>query len=103
MLTGSGAVSLDTERNIQSNHTHPYDQFTVLLGGSTMVVKEIDDQLIEYPIAENIVHVTPKGITHILVPLDDAILYEWRQGPFEAEPCPGVFEEYTKTGNGLSD
>ena len=49
MLTGSGAVSLDTERNIQSNHTHPYDQFTVLLGGSAMVVKEIDGQLIEYP------------------------------------------------------
>lgn len=39
-----------------------------------MVVKEIDGQLIEYPMAENIVHVTPKGITHILVPLDDAIL-----------------------------
>ena len=42
---------------------------------------------------ENEIHLTPKGIAHILIPLEDAILYEWWLGPFEAESCPGLFDE----------
>jgi hypothetical protein len=67
------------------------------------VVKQIDGELVEFPLHENEVHKTPKGVAHILVPLEDAILYEWWQGPFEAEDCPGVFDKYTKDRVGPQD
>jgi oxalate decarboxylase/phosphoglucose isomerase-like protein (cupin superfamily) len=103
-INGKWCSFLETKKGAyRGNHVHPNDQYTVLLGGSAMVVKEIDGKIIEYPLTENEVHLTPKGIAHILVPLEDAILYEWWQGPFVAEPCPGVFDEYTKNRYGPSD
>lgn len=65
-----------------------------------MVVKKIDGQLIECPMAENIVHVTPKGITHILVPLDDAILYEWGRALSIRSHAPAYSKSTLKQGTG---
>ncbi len=77
-VNGKWCSFLETRRGAyRGNHTHPYDQHTVLLGGSAMVVKKIDGQLVEYPMVEDEVHVTPKEIPHILVSLEEAILYEW--------------------------
>jgi hypothetical protein len=87
----------------RGDHTHPYDQYTVLLGGEAMVVKKIDGEIVELPLDENRVYQTPKGVEHILVAIKDAILYEWWQGPYEADPCPGVFDEYKKDRVGPRD
>ena len=77
-INGKWCSFLETKKGAyRGNHIHPYDQYTVLLGGSAMVVKEIDGKIIEYPLTENEVHLTPQGLAHILVPLEDAILYEW--------------------------
>jgi hypothetical protein len=78
----------------RGDHTHPYNQYTVLLGGSARVVKLVDGELIEHPLQENMVHTTPRGVAHILVADEDAVLYEWWDGPYEAEQCPGVFGIY---------
>jgi len=59
-------------------------------------VKKIDYEIVEYPLYENEVHLTPKGVPHVLIALENSILYEWWQGPYEAEDCPGVFDEYIK-------
>ena len=87
----------------RGDHSHPVDQFTVLLGGEAMVVKEIEGELVEIPLKPNKVHVTPAGITHILIPITDSVLYEWWDGPFIAEPCPGVFDEYKEGRVGPQD
>jgi len=100
-INGKWCSFLETRKGAyRGDHTHPYDQYTVLLGGSAMVVKEIDGKIVEYSMVENEVMVTPKGVPHILVPLEDSVLYEWWQGPFETEACPGVFDEYTKNRDG---
>lgn len=103
-VDGKWCSFLQTKKGAyRGNHIHKHDQFTVLLAGSAMVVKQIDGELVEYPLHYNVVHKTPKGVPHILVPLEDAILYEWWDGPFESSPCPGLFDEYTKTRSGPSD
>ena len=103
-VAGKWCTFLETLKGAyRGNHIHPVDQYTVLLGGSAMVVKQIDGELVEFPLHENEVHKTPKDVAHILIPLENAILYEWWQGQFEAEDCPGVFDKYTKDCVGPKD
>ena len=68
-----------------------------------MVIKQIDGKLLEFPLHENEVHITPKDVPHILIAFENSILYEWWQGPFEAEDCPGVFDQYSKDRVGPRD
>jgi hypothetical protein len=103
-VNGKWCSFLETKNGAyRGDHIHTYDQYTVLLSGSAMVVKQLDGELLEFLLHENEVHKTPKCVAHILVALDDAILYEWWQGPFEVEPCPGVFDEYKKGRVGPQD
>jgi len=96
-VDGKWCTYLETLKGAyRGNHIHSVDQFTVLLGGSAMVVKKIGSEIVEYPLHENVVHITPKGVPHVLIALENSILYEWWQEPYEAEDCPGVFDEYTK-------
>jgi hypothetical protein len=87
----------------RGDHIHPYDQYTVLLGGSAMIVKEIDGEITEQILEKNVLYKTPKGVPHINVSLGDAILYEWWDGPYEDKPCPGLFDEYKKDRVGPKD
>ena len=87
----------------RGDHIHPYDQYTVLLGGNAMTVKEIDGEIVEYHLKENVVSKTPKGVPHINIALGDSVLYEWWDGPYEDEPCPGLFDEYKKGRVGPRD
>jgi hypothetical protein len=68
-----------------------------------MVVKEIDGKQVEFPLKYNQVHVTPAGMAHIFIPLTDSVLYEWWDGQFVAEPCPGVFDQYKEGRVGPQD
>ena len=103
-VNGKWCTYLETLKGAyRGNHIHPVDQYTVLLGGSAMVVKQIERELIEFPLQENEVHVTPKGVPHILIALENSIFYEWWQGSYEAEDCPGVFDEYAKDRVGPRD
>ncbi|MBD3171615.1 hypothetical protein GF326_04015 [Candidatus Bathyarchaeota archaeon] len=96
-VNGKWCSFLETKKGAyRGDHIHPYDQYTVLLGGSAIVIKEIDGELEEHLLEENIVHKTHKGLAHILVALEDTVLYEWWDGPYEGEPCLGVFDEYKK-------
>ena len=87
----------------RGDHIHPVDQYSVLLAGEAMVVKEIEGEQVEFPLKNNKVHVTPAGMAHILIPLTDSILYEWWDGPFIAEPCPEVFDQYKEGRVGPTD
>ncbi|MFW6108963.1 MAG: hypothetical protein ACOC6N_00790 [archaeon] len=103
-VNGKWCSFLETKKGAyRGDHIHPYDQYTVLLGGSAIVVTEIDDKLKEHILKENTVHKTPRGVPHILIPLEDTVLYEWWDGPYEGEPCPGVFDEYKKNRVGPRD
>jgi hypothetical protein len=103
-VNGKWCSFLQTKKGAyRGDHIHTNDQYTVLLGGSAKVVKEIDGDLVEYPLHMNVVHKTPKGVPHILIALEDTILYEWWDGPFESEPCPGLFDEYKKGRAGPRD
>ncbi|MFC1803965.1 hypothetical protein ACFL0D_08390 [Thermoproteota archaeon] len=103
-VNGKWCGFLETKNGAyRGDHIHPYDQYTVLLGGSAVVVKQLDGELIEFPLIENEVHKTPKGVAHILVALENAILYEWWQGPLKVEPCPGIFDDYKKGRVGPQD
>ena len=103
-VDGKWCSFLETKKGAyRGDHTHPYDQYTVLLGGSARVVKLVDGELVEHLLRENVVHVTPKGVAHILVPDEDVVLYEWWDGPYEADPCPGVFDMYKKNRVGPRD
>ncbi len=103
-VAGKWCSFLETKKGAyRGDHTHPYDQYTVLLGGSAMVVKQVDGKLVECPLEENKVHVTPKDVPHILIPLEDSVLYEWWDGPYVGDPCPGVFDTYKKDRVGPRD
>lgn len=80
----------------RGNHIHPHDQYSVLLAGEVMIVKEMDGELVEVMLEKDKVHLTKAGVPHITIALEDAVGYEWWNGPFEAEPCPGLFDEYSK-------
>jgi hypothetical protein len=69
----------------------------LLLARATKVVKQLDGNLVEFPLYENVVHQTPNGVAYILVAFEDSFLYEWWQDPFIADPCPGVFDTYKKS------
>jgi hypothetical protein len=101
---GKWCSFLETKKGAyRGDHVHPNDQYTVLLAGSAMVVKQLDGKVIEFPLHKNEVQITPRNVAHILVALEDSILYEWWQGPFESEPCPGVFDFYKKGRVGPRD
>ena len=81
----------------RGDHTHPVDQYSVLLAGKAMIVEEVNGKLVEYPLMKDKIHTTRAGVPHITIPLEDIVEYEWWNGPFVPEPCPGIFDEYTKT------
>ena len=94
-VNGKWCSFLETKKGAyRGDHIHPYDQYTVLLAGFAMVVKEIDGQLVESLLHENVIHRTLEGVPHILIAVDDAILYEWWDGPYVDEPCPCLFDKY---------
>jgi len=103
-VNGKWCSFLQTKKGAyRGDHAHPYDQYTVLLDGSALVVKEIDGELVETQLHANVVHRTIKGVPHILIALEDTVLYEWWDGPFEDESCPGLFEKYKKGRVGPQD
>lgn len=103
-VEGRWCSILETKRGAyRGNHIHNVDQYTVLLSGKAIVVNQIDGELVEYSLHKDKIHITRAGIPHILIPIEDLIAYEWWDGPFEAEPCPGVFNEYTKNRFGPRD
>jgi oxalate decarboxylase/phosphoglucose isomerase-like protein (cupin superfamily) len=94
-VNGKWCSILQTKKGAyRGDHIHPYDQYTVLLDGLAMVVKQIDGDLVEFPLTVNQVHKTPKDLPHILIALEDTVLYEWWDGPYETEPCLGTFDDY---------
>jgi hypothetical protein len=103
-VNGKWCSFLETKKGAyRGDHIHPVDQFTVLLGGSALVVKDIDGELVESSLHHNVVHRTLKGVAHIFIAQEDTVLYEWWDGPYEDESCPGLFDKYKKGRVGPRD
>ena len=68
-----------------------------------MAVKMINGEIIEHHLQKNVIHKTQKGVPHINIAIETSILYEWWDGPYEGELCPGLFNDYKKGRVGPRD
>ncbi|MBN2335996.1 hypothetical protein JXL21_10600 [Candidatus Bathyarchaeota archaeon] len=86
---------METRRGAyRGDHIHSVDQYTVLLDGALMIVKQVDGVLVEQRLVRDRLYVTEAGVPHVTVALEDSVSYEWWEGPSSMERCPGVFDEY---------
>jgi len=79
----------------RGDHTHPCDQYTVLLSGRAKYLK-FDGGQHEVPLVKGEAVMIEAGVPHVLVVKEDALTFEWWDGDFEADGCRGIFEEITR-------
>ena len=79
----------------RGNHTHPYNQYTVLLAGKAAYVK-FEGGRIEVPLVKGRTVMVKAGVPHVLDVAEDCLTFEWWDGEFVAEDCEGYFEDITK-------
>ena len=78
----------------RGDHVHKVNQFTVLLDGALMIVKQVDGGLVEQRLDRDRIYMTKADVPHVTVALENSVSYEWWDGPSSMERCPGVFDEY---------
>jgi len=78
----------------RGNHTHPYDQYTILLSGRGKYLR-FEGGIEEVPLARGRIVVVEAGVPHILVPEEDCLTFEWWDGDFTAEDVQGIFDQLT--------
>lgn len=86
----------------RGNHTHPYNQYTLLLSGQGKYLK-IENGLQEVPMVEGKIVMVKAGIAHILLPEKDSLTFEWWDGDFIATNCKGLFDEFIRGKVGPQD
>ena len=79
----------------RGNHTHPYDQYSVLVAGSAKYVWKEGGKTHEKPLEKGKVFPMKAGVPHVMVPETDIVTFEWWDGPFVAENLKSVFDAYT--------
>jgi quercetin dioxygenase-like cupin family protein len=90
---GRNHTVLETKSNAyRGNHTHPYNQYTLLLRGKARYLLHGGERR-EYWLKNGEVFVTEAGIPHILLPEEDTLTFEWWDGPFEDTKVQGLFED----------
>jgi len=80
----------------RGNHVHPFDQYTLLIAGRGKYLF-LDSTLREVWLRQGEVFRVKAGVPHILVPEEDCVTFEWRDGDFIAKDCVAVFDEYTRS------
>lgn len=79
----------------RGNHTHPHNQYTLLLSGRATYLK-FEGGRREVPLTMGEVVEVKAGVPHILIVDEDALTFEWWDGDFIAEECTGLFEDLTR-------
>lgn len=79
----------------RGNHTHPFDQYTLLLKGKAKyLLHEGKRREVELKVGH--VFVCKAGVPHILVPEEEAFTFEWWDGDFIADDVFNLFEDITR-------
>lgn len=90
---GKNYTILVTKANAyRGNHTHPYNQYTLLLRGKARYLLH-DEERKEFWLKKGEIFLTRAGIPHILLPQEDTITFEWWDGLFEESDVKGLFED----------
>lgn len=79
---------LETKKGAyRGNHTHPYNQYTMLLSGDATYVLYVDGEYVEKPMKQHEVVKVEAGVPHIMIVNEDITTFEWWDGEFIAELC----------------
>jgi quercetin dioxygenase-like cupin family protein len=86
---------LETKKGAyRGNHTHPVNQYTLLISGKGKYVR-YDDSITEIPLVRGEIVRVEAGVPHIMVPEEDCFTFEWWDGDFVDHECQPIFGEYT--------
>jgi hypothetical protein len=86
---------LETKKGAyRGNHTHPVNQYTLLISGSGKYIKN-DGKMTEISMRRGEIIQMNAHIPHIMVPEEDCLTFEWWDGDFIAKDCVELFDEYT--------
>lgn len=86
----------------RGDHTHPYNQYTLLLSGRGKYIK-IENGLKEEPLVQGKVVMVKAGVPHVMFVEEDLLTFEWWDGDFIAENCKGLFDESIRGKIGPQD
>ena len=86
----------------RGNHTHPVDQYTLLLNGRAKYLL-FDGERREFELVLGEVFVVKADVPHILVPEEDAFTFEWWDGDFVDKDVSGIFDDITRNRAGPKD
>lgn len=86
----------------RGNHTHPVDQYTILLNGRAKYLL-FEGKRREFELVPGEVFVVKAGVPHILVPEEDAFTFEWWDGDFVDDDVSGIFDDITRDRVGPKD
>ena len=86
---------LETKKgSYRGNHTHPVNQYTLLISGRGRYVKK-EGSLVEVPMCCGEVVRVEASVPHVMVPEEDCVTFEWWDGDFIAQDCQTIFDAYT--------
>jgi hypothetical protein len=80
----------------RGNHTHPNNQYTLLLSGETTYVFYLNEKILTKKLEKGKIFKMGAHTPHIMVPECDIVTFEWWDGEFIAKDVESVFNEYTK-------
>jgi mannose-6-phosphate isomerase-like protein (cupin superfamily) len=78
------------------NYAEQYD--LVLYGKIKFIKKENNIDKIQILVKNDFIEIK-RGIPHVFIALEDSLLIEWRNGPFERK----IYEPYRKLCEGIND
>ena len=79
----------------RGNHTHPNDQYTLLLDGKGKYIFKVEGEEVPHHLKLGEVLKIPSGVPHILLTDEDCLTVEWWDGLYESDEIP-VFPHYAK-------
>ena len=87
---------LETKKgSYRGNHTHPVNQYTLLLSGRGRYIKK-EGSFVEMFMHRGEIVTVEASVPHIMVPEEDCVTFEWWDGDFIAQDCQAIFDVYTK-------
>ncbi|MBN1682637.1 hypothetical protein JW865_03695 [Candidatus Bathyarchaeota archaeon] len=87
---------LETKKgSYRGNHTHPNNQYTLLLSGDAKYIVYLNEEIIEKTLKKGEIFKVEAEIPHIMVPETDIITFEWWDGDFIAKNVNSIFDKYT--------
>jgi hypothetical protein len=96
-INGRWCSIMETKKgHYRGNHTHPNDQYTLLLTGKIKIVKLIEGEFKETLLKQDKAYKSEAGIPHITIALEDSVSFEWWDGLSSMQACPEAFTKYVE-------